>query len=238
MLILFIYRRRQIVHFEKISEMQLGYEKSTLNSRLEIQEQTFQHISREIHDNISLSLTLAKLNLNTINWTDQLNSTEKVASSVDLLSQSIEQLRDLSKSLDADLIKKNGLISALRDEIFRIKKTGNFEIEYQISGDPFYLDSGAELILFRVIQEAFNNVIKHAKATEIYLKLHYENATLHLEIGDNGVGFEIGTKNSEQSGLKNMKARIVTLGGSMSVISQRGQGTKLEFDIPISKNEK
>src|SRR5687767_13661278 len=76
LLILLIYRRRQIVHFEKISEMQTGYEKSTLNSRLEMQEQTFQHISREIHDNISLSLTLAKLNLNTIDWKDKLISSE------------------------------------------------------------------------------------------------------------------------------------------------------------------
>lgn len=69
--ILFLHRKRQIAYFQKINEIEVNYEKNLLKTKLEIQEQTFQHISGEIHDNISLSLTLAKLNLNTIEWHDK-----------------------------------------------------------------------------------------------------------------------------------------------------------------------
>ena len=65
---LFIYQRKQISYFETIEKLKHDHEKNILKTQLEIQEQTLQHISREIHDNINLSLTLAKLNLNTLDW--------------------------------------------------------------------------------------------------------------------------------------------------------------------------
>ena len=75
-------------------------------TQLEIQEDTFQHISREIHDNINLSLTLAKLNLNTLNWSEKEKAISQVNSSIDLISQSIANLSDISKSLNSDIISK------------------------------------------------------------------------------------------------------------------------------------
>src|SRR5678815_5083890 len=66
--ILYLYRKKQLAYYKTIEELRLDYEKNLLHTHLEIQEQTLQHISREIHDNIGLSLTLAKLNLNTLDW--------------------------------------------------------------------------------------------------------------------------------------------------------------------------
>ena len=79
-----------------------------LNTQLEIQEQTLGHIAREIHDNISLSLTLAKLQLNTFNWNDKALSSDKLNSSIELLTKSIVELSDLSKGMNADIIIQQG----------------------------------------------------------------------------------------------------------------------------------
>ncbi|MBK8310211.1 MAG: hypothetical protein IPL04_04235 [Chitinophagaceae bacterium] len=110
-----------------------------LNTQLEIQEQTFQHISREIHDNISLSLTLAKLQLNTLNWEDKETMQEKVESSVVLLSRSICDLSDISKSLNANIITEHGLLKAIDEEVTQLKQAQLFTVEYTCTGNPVFM---------------------------------------------------------------------------------------------------
>ena len=237
--VIFLYRRKQQEFEKSIGRLKLDHEKTLLTSQLEIQEQTFQHISREIHDNINLSLSLAKLNLNTINFDEREIADLKVRSSVDLITQSIEQLRDLSISLDGDLITKNGFLSAVEQEIQILKKTGNFEVSYVLNGTPTFMSNETELIVFRIMQEACNNIIKHAKATKIELILSYNRELLHMSINDNGMGFNADLLfNQLHSGLKNMEARTKLLGGLMKIKSRPGQGTRLNFEIPLNRNEK
>jgi two-component system, NarL family, sensor kinase len=236
LLMIFIHKKKQISHIEKINEIQANYEKSILKSQLEMQEETFEHISREIHDNISLALTLAKLNLNTLNLDDKMSSKTKIDSSIELLTQSITQLRDLSKSLDSDLIEKNGLLSAIKDELQRIRKSDKFKINYMITGTPVYMNCGDELIIFRIIQEAFNNIIKHAKAKNIGLKFHFSEDFLKIRIADDGVGFKTSESFNKQAGLKNMKTRIALVGGEMEINSNIGEGTILDLKIPFNRN--
>jgi len=232
--ILFLYRKRQQEFEKNLARLKLDNEKAVLSTRLEIQEQTFQHISREIHDNISLALTLAKLNLHTLDWDNREKSAVKVDSAVELLTQSITQLNDLSKSLDADIIGQQGLLAAIEEERQRIEKIGTFHICYSVSGNPVYMNSQAELVIFRIIQEAFNNIIKHARAGTVSLALHYNNRTLQLKIEDDGAGFDTETiLTGQHAGLKNMEARTQLLGGQMEINSRPGRGTTLNFTIPF-----
>ena len=103
---IFLYRKRQQQFEKNLFQTKINYEKLILTTQVEIQEQTFQHISKEIHDNINLSLTLTKLNLHTLDWAEQEKAEQKIKSSIDLLSSSIAQLNDLSKSLDTDTITR------------------------------------------------------------------------------------------------------------------------------------
>ena len=239
LLLIVIQRKRQIKHLEKINEIQSKFEKSMLNSQLEMQEQTFLHISREIHDNISLSLTLAKLNLYTLDLDNKDKIKLKLDNSVDLITQSLAQLRDLSKSLDSDLIQKNGLLTAVDEEIKKLKKVEQFQIQYNINGMPVYMNSGPELIIFRIIQEAFNNIIKHAKAQTICLLLNYNHSYLLIKIEDDGIGFDTASLSDNRiSGLKNMKARTGLLGGTMTLQTGVGKGTILRFTIPLNAHGK
>jgi len=235
---LVIYRKRQNSFQQSFEQLKLDHDKTLLNTQLEIQEQTFKHISREIHDNINLSLTLAKLQLHTVDWDDKKVSTDKMNMSIELLTKSIAELSDISKGLSADVINQQGLLKAVEDELNRIRLTGIFSIDYSITGIPVYLDAGQELIIFRIIQEAFNNIIKHAQASQTSLLLHYNDVKLTIMVTDNGNGFDPKlTAINRQAGLNNMSARAKMLGGQMNIASMTGQGTTLTFTILFENND-
>ena len=234
--VLAMYRKRQNSFQQSLEQIKLDNSRTLLSTQLEIQEQTFQHISREIHDNINLSLTLAKLHLHTLDWSDSEKCGEKVNLSIDLLSKSIAELSDISKGLNADVIIQHGLLIAIEEELHRIRQAGLFTIEFELNGTPVYMDSQKELIIFRIIQEAFNNIIKHAQAVKASLLMNYNEIELTIAIHDDGKGFdtELSAFN-RQAGLKNMETRTKMLGGQMNIHSQPGQGTTLNFTIPFEK---
>ncbi len=232
--IIYLHRKNQISYYEKIKEIEDNYEKNILQTQLEIQEQTFQNISREIHDNISLSLTLAKLHLNTLNLAEPEKMEEKVAISIELLTNSIAELSDISKSLNADIIIQHGLLKAIDDELHHIRQAGLFTVDFEVSESPIYMNNQKELIIFRIIQESFNNIIKHAEAHHTKLDLHYNMANLIITISDDGRGFDTNIPGvNRQAGLKNIETRIKILKGEMQINSQPGNGTTLLFKIPF-----
>lgn len=235
--ITFMYKKRQSEFAKNLVKTKMDHENEILSTRVEIQEQTFQHISKEIHDNINLSLTLAKLNLYTLDLAAEQNAREKIESSIALLSQSISQLNDLSKSLDADIINRHSLLKALEEEIARIRKTGLLEIDYECSGTPIYMNSQSELVIFRVIQEAFNNIIRHARARMARLFLHYSADHLEITLSDDGVGFDTKlARPGQHAGLRNMGGRVRLLGGEMRLESNPGRGCSVNFTIPLQQS--
>lgn len=239
--IFYLHRKKQITFANSLNALTLQHEKTLLATQLEIQEQTFQSISREIHDNISLSLTLVKLHLRTLDWKTNLHSDEKINTSIELLTQSINDLTDISKSLNADIISQQGLIKALEFELKRIELTGLFKISFNITGSPEFMDAREELVMFRVVQEAFNNIIKHAKAQHTILNLHYDSQKLIISIIDDGIGFDPVsdiTPGKRQAGLKNMEVRVKMLQGTMEIESHHGTGTTLLFTIPFINTNK
>ena len=230
---IFLYRKKQIAFQEKINDIEANYEKNLLKTKLEIQEHTFQHISREIHDHITLSLTLAKLHLHTVDWQNKEKSYEKIETSIDLLGSSITELGDISKSLNADIIIQQGLLQALEEEMQRIRQADPFILEFELTGIPVYFDSQKELIIFRIIQEAFNNIIKHAHATIVKLSLHYNERKLVVTVNDNGIGFDTElSEHKGHAGLNNMETRVKVLKGIMTLHSEPGLGTSLSFTVP------
>lgn len=231
--ILFVYKKKQDKNLKDTQKLKNDYEKNLLSARLEIQEETFLNISREIHDNISLSLTLAKLHMNTLNLDNRQMAESQVQKSIELLSESISELSEISKSLNAELITEQGLLKALEKETQRIEETGIFKLKYKVEGNPVYLDAQRELIIFRIIQEAFNNIIKHSSADSAELKLNYNATKLYLDIIDYGTGIKAGTNtDGSHAGLKNMNSRTTALNGSMNITSIPGKGTTLSFTIP------
>lgn len=221
--------------------MQLNHENQLLTYQIEIQENTFTEISREIHDNISLSLTLAKLNLNTLDLDKNHILNEKINYSIDLISKSLVDLNNLSKSLDGDLIEKFGLIAALQNEIAKINKIGTLHISFEIKGKDRYFEHNVELAIYRIIQEAIKNCMTHSKATTANVTIDFKEHIVLLEISDNGIGFntESQTNGKISSGIKNMNNRAKLINSKIEINSVVGSGTKIKLEIPIiSLNDK
>ena len=229
-----LFRKKHIIHQEKLQTLKLDFDKSLLTTKMEIQEQTFLNISREIHDNINLSLTLVKLNLNTIDVSSPSKIELALQSSKEILSNTISNLSNLSKSMSPDVIKNGGLLQALKIEMDRIQQVAQIPIHYNIYGETVFLDCEKELVLFRIIQEAFNNVLKHAKAKNIWMDLNYNTKSLQVSIRDDGEGFTVSTAKGEEmkAGLSNMKNRAELFGGEFLLLSQPGTGTQIFVTIP------
>jgi two-component system, NarL family, sensor kinase len=234
LMILFLARKKNLKNERLLQELKNEFEKDILQAQIEIQEQTFEEISREIHDNINLSLTLAKLRLNTIG-----TKLPELDDPIDLIGKAINELSDLSRSMNSDIIKDCGLLTALTLEVERIKKLQSITIILEIHGVPVFLESQRELYIFRILQEALHNTLKHAKAKSVLIKLDYSQSQLKIEIKDDGQGLTRNFKYRKtgsfpSAGFRNMQKRIELLQGNFSIFSEQGKGTKLLLSLPIT----
>ena len=230
--IIYRYQQKQNAYFKDIETLKTSHENTLLQAQLEIQEQTFQNISREIHDNIGQKLTLAKLYLNTLDYTDKRTTTLQVNGSVNMISEAINGLSDLSHSMSNEIILNNGLIKALEFEAAQLAKSGLYKLNFSTSGNPIFLEVDTELVIFRIVQEALNNIVKHACATAIDINLHYNTVLLTMEIKDNGKGFYKDEKQAG-TGLHNIKKRTAILKGNLEISSSPNSGTKIKIEIPF-----
>jgi two-component system NarL family sensor kinase len=235
--IVYKYQQKQNIYYKEIESLKISYENNLLQSQLEIQEQTFQNISREIHDNIGQKLTLAKLYLNTLNYTDTGKTIAQINDSVKMISEAINSLSDISRSMSSEIILNNGLIKALEFETAQFAKLNLYSINFSATGNPVFLDTDTELVLFRIVQEALNNIVKHADASAIDINLHYNTDFLFMEIKDNGKGFCTDTAPAG-TGLQNIKKRAAMLHGNLSINSIVNMGTQIKIDIPLYENNK
>lgn len=222
--------------------MRFNYQKTLLQSQLEIQEQTLKNISQEIHDNIGQALSLAKLNMNTMLPVSDDRLYQKIINSKELISKAISDLRDLSRSLDTDYVKEMGLQRAIEYELEIMQKTETIETNIQVEGTVVRLDKQKELILFRIIQETFHNIIKHAEAKLLLVDVLYEQDQLTLKIVDDGKGMDINPamRESEQKtglGLRNMKNRAKLIGADFLIDSTPRKGTKVQIVLPFNAGE-
>ena len=232
-----IYKKNQNMKEKEIESLN----KELLQTQLEIQEQTLKNISQEIHDNIGQALSLAKLNLNTMLVTNDEALQQKILNSKELVSKAITDLRDLSRSLDTDYVQEMGLQRAIEYELEMIKKTGTIDTWMIVEGSMFRLEKQKELILFRIVQETFNNILKHAGAKNINVNINYDSAGFTLIIKDDGKGvnlqpFNQGENNNFGLGIRNMHSRAKLIGADFSMKSSLGEGTEVKINLLNERN--
>lgn len=233
---LFFYKRKQHTNRLEKVEMQSKFQQELLRTQLEIQEQTLKTISQEIHDNIGQVLSLAKLNLSTMETerTDELKV--KISDSKQLVSKAIQDLRDLSKTMNTDNIEAIGFIRAVEYEMDMLRKAG-IAATLNIGGNTSRLEPQKELILFRIVQEVLNNIIKHAEATAIIIDIDYNEKDIKVVLNDNGRGFDLTPLNENNNnfglGIRNMHSRAKLIGADFSISSSTGEGTTVSLTAPL-----
>jgi two-component system NarL family sensor kinase len=232
--ILLLYQKKQNLFNARLINIKANYDKELLKTQLEIQEDTFQYISREIHDNIGQFISLAKLQLNTLNIRDTHLATQRINDAVDLLTRALDELRDLSRSLSSEIIHNGGLTRAMDQLIIQLQKLSVFEVAYELKGDYQFLDEQKEIFILRILQEAVNNVIRHSGASHLRISLTYENNSLIMAVYDNGKGFDTAMIGSEKntSGLINMRRRAKMINAHFHVESVQNKETVITLTVP------
>jgi signal transduction histidine kinase len=229
-----LYSRKQMKNRKEKLKMQAQFSDTLLHSQLEIKEQTLRHISWELHDNFGQIASLIKINLNTFSWDDQVKGVKKIEDTKELVRQLISDIKTLSISLDGDRISQSGLAKAIQLEIDRLNRTGHFEAIFGQEGELPLLSNERTIILFRMVQEILNNMIKHSGARQISVFLSAEEKSLKLALSDDGVGFDLEErKNSGGAGLRNLENRARLIQADLVITTAPGSGTEIIINLLV-----
>jgi two-component system, NarL family, sensor kinase len=212
--------------------MREAFEKQLLESKLEIQEQTFDMISQEIHDNVGQILSLAKIQLGIMEQ-KQSGDGELLGNVKESISLAMTELRDIAKSLSSERIQPLSLQESLGQEIRRINRSGFVKVSLEVTGTEMTIQHQHKLIAFRIVQEGLQNILKHAGATDVDVSIRYQSDGAFIRIHDNGIGFDpaVTLQKREGLGLANIIRRATMVGGKAEIFSRPGEGTTLQIQM-------
>lgn len=224
--------RKQQVEVEKL-QMKHDFDRQLLQSTLEIQEDTFNNISQELHDHVGQLLSLAKVQLNIMEQRAE-QPPDSLQEVKDTIGQAMTILRDIAKGLSTERIRLFSLAGNIDQEVERINRSGATRVIFNLEGTERAMEEQGKLILFRIIQEALQNVIKHAGAREVVITCNYMPDLLYISICDNGVGFDVEEAISRKNGLglHHIISRAAVLRGVANIKSSAGKGTIITITIP------
>lgn len=232
-----LYRNKQIINRQEKEKLQSEFRQELLETRIEMQEETLAYISREIHDNITQVLSFVKLNLGMVHKEDGLNK-KKIYESRELISQTINDLRNLSKSLSFEHIVSLGLVKTVEIEVDRINGSGLLSAILLVEGESYSLSEQRELVLFRIFQEALNNTLKHSGAKHFKISLQYQPELFNLTVEDDGAGFSVNMVPEKRgSGLRNMENRAALIGAAATIDSSPGKGCCIKVTLNPSEQQ-
>ena len=228
------YRRKTSLYREEKQLLQSQFSQTLLQSQIEIQEQTLQNISRELHDNLGQVASLIKINLTTLKLNEPEKAVEKIEDTKELTRQLIADIKSLSVSLGSDRIAQIGLVNAIETEVERLNKTGEFIASCSLEGAMPDIDADKALIIYRMAQEVLNNMVKHSEAKHINIMLHAKENVFILAFSDDGIGFNVEEKvNASGAGLRNLTNRALLINAQLHLKSLPGNGTTITIQLPL-----
>jgi signal transduction histidine kinase len=205
----------------------------TLGSRLlHAQETERAHIARELHDDISQQLAILSNDLQRLRSADSPGVPDLTARSLANVDAVARSVRDLSRRLYPATLRVIGLTAALRGLQLELSREG-VDIDLKCENVPSSLPPDVTLCVYRVVQEALQNVRKHARARHVSVRLTRGQARLALTIEDDGDGFDVDAALGTGLGLISMHERLEALGGHLAIHSGPGSGTRIEVTVPV-----
>ncbi len=228
-----IRSNRQI--FARLAE--LSEQRSDLAQKLiSTQESTLRHISRELHDEFGQVLTAIGSMLGRAGkhvpegspLREDLKEVQEIAQST------LNNIRTLSQALHPVLLEEAGLESTLDWYIPTVGRQTGLALHYEKTGQPFPVQMSAGVHIYRVLQEALNNVRRHSGASDAWIRLRFSPDSLELEVEDHGAGF-VAEKIQRGIGLVAMRERAELIGGTLAISPRSQGGTKVRLQIPRAK---
>jgi|GEM_PF-1028632 len=239
--------RNIIMMYEDITEQQWATEDLQRLSveLMKAQETERKHVSRELHDELGQALTAIRINLDMLQSEQSpdspLTDNSRLREIGILVDETLEHVRELSHNLCPTMLDEMGLAPTLRWYTSRYAERLNIQVDVDLTTLTDRLPPELETILYRVVQEALTNIARHAQASQVRLHLVKQEAMVSLLIEDDGQGFEVAAKmapglSRPGLGLLGMRERVTRWGGTFTIHSQPGQGTRLFVELPLSQH--
>ncbi len=219
---------------QKLERERIERQQEIAEAVITAEENERQELGRELHDNVNQILTSAHLYL-AMAIKDAAESYKYIPEADKMLSTAINEIRSLTHSMTTPFMEKTTLKEALEELLSTITKSSGIKIITNIKGlDENKLPKKLQLIIYRILQEHFNNILRHAQASTVQLKIIQDDEKLLLEIKDDGVGLDL-TKKTTGIGLTNIRARALLFNGEVTIHSSPGSGFELLVVFTINK---
>jgi two-component system, NarL family, sensor kinase len=232
------YKQKQKLQQQQITELLLEKKITTTEAILKGEEKERTRIAKDLHDGLSGMLSGVKYSLqnmqgNLIMTPDNQQSFDR---SLDMLDNSIKEMRRVAQNMMPEALVRFGLDAALADFAAEINRTGIINTIYESMGlENKNIEQSRAIIIYRIIQELVNNVVKHAKAKELFIQLLAQNDKLIVNVDDNGIGFDKSIlENNCGMGWKNILTRVEYLKGTIDVKTETGKGTSVNIELSLN----
>jgi len=235
-LVFFVFKQRRLKAEARLQqEINIQQEKATRDV-LDAEERERRRIASDLHDGVGQTLSAALLNLNYLHKSIAEGKTpdpQAMDNALGLVKDSYQEMRSISHQMMPNALLKAGLATSIKEFLDAIDGK-NIKVNLSVSGLADRLDQQLETVLYRAVQEAVNNVVKHAQATRLTIQLMKDEEGISVTIEDNGKGFDPSSVDyTEGIGLKNIRSRVGLLQGSVEVDTAPGRGTVIVIFIPI-----
>jgi two-component system sensor histidine kinase DegS len=204
------------------------------------QEQERKRISRELHDDVVQTLVGINVELAALGKGSSLGSTNlrrKIARAQRLVAGSVTSVHRFARELRPAALDDLGLIPALHTFMKNLSQRKRLRINLKASEHVENLGTNERIVLFRVAQEALNNIVRHAEATTVNMSIMQVDGSIRMEISDDGKSFDVdktlGAQNNRRLGLIGMKERVEMVEGVLTIVSPPGKGTTITAELPF-----
>jgi signal transduction histidine kinase len=236
---------RDITELKKIEE-ELRKSKELLeklNQHLvEVRENERNQIALNLHDDLGQKLTAINLDIAWLKRRIGVQSQpvkEKFEDMNRMIKDTIESIKETSAFLRPAILFDLGLVPAINSQLSKFEKHTGIKCHFFCEPEEFILDDRQSLILYRILQESLTNVARHSAAKTVEVNLRNLNKKVEMLITDDGIGIETSKVNSLKSmGIAGIKERVKSVLGKMTIIGEKGKGTKIKISIPLQKEKK
>ncbi|MGE5603898.1 MAG: GAF domain-containing protein [Nitrososphaerales archaeon] len=195
-----------------------------------------QRLARELHDSVAqtfYSIALAAHSAKAQLRRNPDTAEQRLAHIVGLAEAGLTEMKALIFDLQMEGLRRDGLVQALRRHVDALTVRNDIRVHAELDGEPS-ADLGSKEAIYGIAREALQNVVRHANATDLYLKLSHSNDALSVEVRDNGTGFEADTAGEGTMGLRSMRERASAAGGSVEISSSPGEGAIVRAQVPLT----
>jgi len=232
-------KQTEQLHARRIKELEQEKQLISMNSLLKGQEEERGRLAKDLHDGLGGMLSGVKLSLGAMKGNLILteDNARLFSKALNQLDNSISEMRRVAHNMMPEALLRLGLMQAIQDYCEGLSESQSLTINCQFHGLDNRLDAATEIVVYRIVQELLNNVVKHSQATEVLVQIMRHENNLNITVEDNGKGFSVDEASYEKgAGLSNVRTRVDYLKGQLDIQSTPGKGTSIHIDCVIENS--